>query len=152
MALASGHCSESSVSDDDEYYNQSGEEECVTNVIPTAGCSGTAVPAVNSNGNCTKRRSLDMNGEGKQSAAVSDTATVMTTSLSVTSSNNNEISNSRYYIRAIRYMCTPAVMVYTGARGALEALVIDTQEISLWLIRICLSQQTYTRFQDQVSF
>ncbi|KAF2365186.1 hypothetical protein FHG87_004058 [Trinorchestia longiramus] len=43
------------------------------------------------------------------------------------------------------YVC----ILLRGARGAVEALIIDVKEVTWWLVRLCLSDQTFTRFHDQ---
>ncbi|XP_018019445.1 uncharacterized protein LOC108675901 isoform X2 [Hyalella azteca] len=53
-------------------------------------------------------------------------------------------------IRVIRdgifyYLC----IVTRGARGAVEVLITDVSEVSWWLVRLCLSEQTFTQFHEQ---
>lgn len=64
----------------------------------------------------------------------------------------DDVTNRRGRLHCILHGFTGAVcVVANGASGALEALVIDVKEVAWWLVRLSISHQTYTRFQDQVS-
>lgn len=121
--MAGGHYCDSSVS----------ESECATSLEDNGNESDSAFVSVDT---CS------------QSQPCKRSATSASNDVDATNEQHeHQVGLSR---RAVQCIAAPLLMVATGGRGALEALIIDATELTWWLLRLSLSPQAYTRFQDQV--